>query len=204
MCVVAAIVGTGLVSTGVGAVEASKSNSIAGSAESLASKQAGEQGQYNTMLQGLMNNPSAFLNSPIFQALQQQGIGAAQTTAAGQGYAGSGNEASALETEAQGNAAGELFSQEQILASLTGLGGNAAAQTLGAASSAQSTTAQELGGVTNTLGLMGILASGGLGGLLGGGNGITSGDLAMLAGGGSSSGLSSWEGYTINTPGYQP
>lgn len=172
----AVIGGVGLVNNIFGSKKASsnasQASAITGQASQIAGQQWTDQQQYNKQLQSLMANPDNFLSSGIFQSALGQGLKGVSRQMAAQGYLGSGNEETALEGYGQSFAMSELGQQEQLLASLTGLGGNAAGSTLGAAvgganasTNAQSTASQESNGIFNSAeGLLGQM-----GGFFGGG-----------------------------------
>jgi hypothetical protein len=160
--IVAGVVGA--VGLGISAYGASVQSGLAGQASGIASQQAGEQGWYNTQLQQLIQNPSSFLSSPIFQSALKQGGTSVATEMTAQGFGGSGNEAAALQQYGESTALGGLQSQESILAGLTGLGFNPASGVT-AASGAQATGASELSGGLNNAALFAILSqNGGFGG----------------------------------------
>lgn len=159
MCLVVAVGAIGAGSLGIGGYEASQSSGITSAAESLSGQEASESAYYNKILQGLISNPSSFLQSSLFQSSLQQGLGAAQTSEIAQGYGGSGNEASALESYGQSQASGELLSYEQLLGNLvTGTQSNASSS-LNSAASSQASTASQISGLSNTA-VLGALLGG--------------------------------------------
>lgn len=146
----------GGLSLGLGGYEASQSGSLSGEALQLAEQQAGEQSQYNKLLMSLIQNPSQFLSNPLFTSTLNTGLQSVTNQMAAQGYAGSGNMAQALEQYGQSFASGQLLSQENLLAGLTGLSANPASA-IGAATSAQGQSASELSGGMNTAAMMALL-----------------------------------------------
>src|SRR6185437_6471388 len=179
MAIAGGVIGAiGVVSNIVGSKKsssnASASSAITQQASQIAGQQWNNQQQYNTQLQQLIQNPDSFLSSRTFQDTLNQGLTVVSRQMASQGYLGSGNEATALEQYGQTFAGQQLSQQEQLLASLTGLGGNAAGQTLGeavggvnATTNANNSTAKQSNGIFNSAeGVLGQVS-----GLFGGGGG---------------------------------
>ncbi|CAM5998759.1 unnamed protein product [Sphagnum balticum] len=168
------------VSAGVGLYDANKQAGIEGQALSMAQTTQAEQQQYNQQLMQLMQNPSSFLNSSIFQSSLNQGLSGVSRQMAAQGYSGSGNEATALEQYGQTQASGQLLGQEQLLAGLSGLqSSTSTGQSLSVASQAQSTSFNQLGSVLASLGYAagsgGSNVSNAYNNLFGGASGYTTG-----------------------------
>lgn len=162
--IVAGVVG--VVGLGVGAYEASVQAGIAGSAESLASAQFGNQQWYNQQLQNLIMNPSSWTGSSIFNNALNIGSQAVSRQQIAGGFGGSGNSAIALEQYGQGTALNSLQAQEQLLMQGAGVNVNPASA-LSTASGAASTGAQQLSGGMNTAMMAAVLGSSGY---LGGGS----------------------------------
>lgn len=78
--------------------------------------------QYATQLGSLMTNPSSVFQDPGYQAAFDQGTQAVARQMAGSGYAGSGNEAIALQQFGQSFANNYLTQREGFLANLAGAG----------------------------------------------------------------------------------
>lgn len=76
--------------------------------------------QYATQLNSLMANPSSIFSNPGYQAAFNQGDQAVARQMAASGYAGSGNEAIALQQYGQSFANNYLTQQEGFLANLAG------------------------------------------------------------------------------------
>jgi hypothetical protein len=117
----AIVAGAAAVSAGVGiysAVEAGKQTSFA---DGLASTQFGEQQQFAGMLMQLLQNPESFASNPAYKFASEQGGKQVAANMSASGYAGSGNEALALQQFGQQSAYQGLASQEQMLSGLTGL-----------------------------------------------------------------------------------
>lgn len=135
----------------VGGHQASKAASEA--AAGIKSKQD----FYDSQLKALMADPSSFFSSPIFTAALKVGQGAVQAQMAASGFNRSSNIMTALQEHAQGFAAQQLLSQEQLLAGLSGAGQNLPAAE-GVSVGAQGQNAMELaalakgaGGLTGSL-----------------------------------------------------
>ena len=158
----AAVAAVGVGAGIYGEVQAGKQT---GFADSLASTQFGEQqGMYQALTQ-LLENPQSFAQNPAYQFASQQGGKQIASNMSASGYAGSGNEAIALQQFGQNEAYSGLLSQEQLLASMSGLGASSSsAQNVSAATGASSNSFSQF------LSLLPILGatSGGIGSLFGG------------------------------------
>ena len=159
--ITAAVVG--VVGIAAGAYEASQQHGIEKQAIGIAATQGQKQNQSYMQLQSLMQDPSAFLNNPLFQSSLDTGLqGVTRQMQAG-GFKGSGNEATALEGYGQSFASGQLLSQEQLLAGMSGTGFNPASAT-SVGSNANSQTFNQLGTLLYALGQTGGSSFGGGGG----------------------------------------
>jgi hypothetical protein len=145
------------VGIGVGAYESSQEQGIQKQALGIADTQAGKQNQSYMQLQQLMQNPGSFLDNPLFQSSLKTGLTGVSKQMASQGYLGSGNEATALETYGQSFASNQLLSQEQLLAGMSGTGFNPASAT-SVGSQANSQSFQQLGTLLYALGQTGGFA----------------------------------------------
>jgi hypothetical protein len=187
----AAVAAVGVGAGIYGEVQSGKQTSFA---DSIAGTDFNEQqGMYN-MLTQLLENPSSFAQNPAYQFASQQGGKQVATNMSASGYAGSGNEAIALQQFGQNEAYSGLLSQEQLLASMSGLGASSSsAQNVSAATGASSNSFGQFMALLPILGA----TSGGIGGLFGGstpsGLGSSSGGTMDLGG--------NQAGYIINTPG---
>lgn len=76
--------------------------------------------QYANQLSSLMANPSSIFSNPGYQASFDQGSQAVARQMAGSGYAGSGNEAIALQQYGQSFSSNYLTQQENLLSGLAG------------------------------------------------------------------------------------
>lgn len=175
-----AALAVGAAGVGAGLYESTEQSGIENKALGMAATTQAEQQQYNNQLMQLMQNPSSFLNSSIFQSSLNQGLSGVSRQMAAQGYNGSGNEATALEQYGQTQASGQLLGQEQLLAGLSGLqSSTSTGQSLSVASQAQSQSFSQLGSVLASLGYgIGTNGSNGsfnLGSLFGGASGYTAG-----------------------------
>ena len=161
-----AVLAVGVAGIGAGVYEADKSQSLEEQALGLGASTQQKQNYYNSQLVQLMNNPSSFLSGSIFQSSLNTGLSAVQRNMAAGGFGGSGNMAGALEQYGQSQASGQLLSQEQLLASLSGAGNaSSPAQAISAGTGASTASFNELGAV---LGAMGYASGGGGGFSLGG------------------------------------
>ena len=142
-----------------------QANKQAKFADSLASTDFNEQqGMYQALTQ-LLENPSSFASNPAYKFASQQGGKQVATNMSASGYAGSGNEAIALQQFGQQEAYSGLLSQEQLLASMTGLGASSSsAQNVSAATGANSNAFGQFMALLPILGA----TSGGIGSLFGG------------------------------------
>lgn len=149
----AVIAAAAAVSAGTGIYNSIQQGKTASSALGLAQDTQGKQDQYNQQLQALMQNPSSFLQNPLFQSTLNQGLSGVSRQLAAQGYLGSGNEMTALEQYGQTSANSQLLSQEQLLASLSGAQtASSPAQALGVATGAQTSANNQMGGALASLG----------------------------------------------------
>ena len=154
-----AVLAVGVAGIGAGVYEADKSQSLEEQALGLGASTQQKQNYYNSQLVQLMNNPSSFLSGSIFQSSLNTGLSAVQRNMAAGGFGGSGNMAGALEQYGQSQASGQLLSQEQLLASLSGAGNaSSPAQAISAGTGASTASFNELGAV---LGAMGYQSGGG-------------------------------------------
>lgn len=167
---------TAAVAVGASAYEMSKANSNESTALGMAQTTQGEQEMSFQQLQQLISNPSAFLNSPIFQDTLSQGLTGTARQMASQGYLNSGNEATALTQFGTSLASGELLSQEQLLASISGTGSaSSPASSISAATGANAQSNQEVNQLLSSLTFAGGLSSGLYGGSGGGSPDFSSG-----------------------------
>jgi hypothetical protein len=169
----AIVAGAAVASAGVGAYDAYSSSKQTSFADSIASTEFSEQQGMYSQLMSLLENPSSFASNPSYQFALNQGSKQVAANMASSGYAGSGNEAIALQQFGQQEAYSGLLSQEQLLASLSGLGASSSsAQNVSAATSSSSNSYSQL------LSMLPIL-------------GATSGGVSSLFGG-STAGVSAW------------
>jgi hypothetical protein len=196
--------GSALVEAGVGLYESSQANEIAEQGIGLAQYTQGQQAYYNNQLQNLMNNPSGYLQNPLFTSSLAVGEQGVNRSLASQGYLGSGNQQTALLQYGNSFANSQVMQQEQLLAGLSGLqASTSSGQAISAASGAQSSSFNQLGSLLASLGYAAnTYGGGGAGGGYGLGNG-TGGTLLGSTGYASisSGGGSPQSGYLINTPG---
>jgi hypothetical protein len=133
---------------------------IANKGLSLAQDQQYKQDTAFNQLQELMNNPSSFFSSPVYQAAFGQGSQAVARQEAAQFGPNSGNEASALQAYGQSFGQQQLLSQEQLLASMSGTGANPA----GALNTASGASSAAAGGLQGLAGLLSFFGTSGFGG----------------------------------------
>lgn len=98
----------------------SSGSSATGQAASAADPFASQRGQYQTMLQNLVTNPSSVTQTPGYQFGMDQGTAAVNSGEASAGYLNSGNRGVALEQFGQNYATGEYQQQFSNLAALSG------------------------------------------------------------------------------------
>lgn len=111
---ITAVVGGSVVSGLIGSSSSSK-------AQAAADPFASQRGQYQTMLQNLMKNPtSATQADPSYQWRLQQGMDATNASLASSGMLNSGNRATALTNYAQNQASTEYANMFSRLAQLSG------------------------------------------------------------------------------------
>lgn len=145
--------GVGVAGIGAGVYEASQADKLEGQALGLGATTQQKQNYYNYQLEQLMNNPGTFLNNPLFQSSLDQGLQGVQRSMASSGFGGSGNMAGALEQYGQSQASGQLLSQEQLLASLSGAGAaSSPASAISAGTGASTAGFAELGAVLQSMG----------------------------------------------------
>jgi hypothetical protein len=161
--VTGAAIAVGVAGIAAGAIEASQSQGIAKQSLGLAATQAQKQNQSYVQLQNLMQDPSAFLNNPLFQSTLNVGLSGVSRQMAAQGYLGSGNQMTALEQYAQSSASSQLLAQEQLLAGMSGTGFNPAGS-LNVGTGANNQSFQQLGTVLYALGQTGGFGGGGFSG----------------------------------------
>jgi len=139
---------------------------IAGQQLGMAQTTQGEQMTSFNQLQQLITNPSSFFSSPIYTAAAGQGASAvAKENAAAYGP-NSGNEAAALQKYGQSFGQQQLLSQEQLLASISGVGASASTAQSGAAASGAASAAA--GGMNSLAGLLSFFGNSGAGSGAGG------------------------------------
>src|SRR5271154_476745 len=140
-------VGIGLVaSAAVSAYGANKQGQEANAALSIAGNQEYKQNQAFDQLQTLINNPASFFGSPVYQAAFGQGTQAvSRSSAASFGGGPSGNTATALQAYGQSFGEQQLFSQEELLAGMSGTGFNPS----GAVGTASSATSAQTGSLNS-------------------------------------------------------
>lgn len=156
-----AIIGIGAAGVGTSAYEASQQGSIAGEELGMAKTTAGEQQYYNSLLQQLIANPSSVSSLPGYQFQLSQGSAAVADQMAAGGFAGSGNEAAALEKFGQGLASSFYGQQTSLLASLSGVTApSSPASSASAATSASATSTETLNNLLSQLGVAAGLYSG--------------------------------------------
>jgi hypothetical protein len=175
----AAAVGTGLLATAGASIYGTiEQGNIASQGLNLAQTTQSEQEQYNQMLMKLMQNPAAYLSSPLFQSTLTTGLtGVAHQLGAATG-GNAGMETTGLEQFGQSLASNQLLQQESLLASISGAGAaSSPSQGLGAATGA---TAASVGNLNS---LAGLLAFFGAGGLASAGGGVSATGSASGGGG---------------------
>lgn len=185
-------------SLALGGYEASQANSNASTQLGMESTVFGEQQGYAAQLAALMKNPSSVTSLPGYSFNFGQGADAVSREMAAGGFAGSGNEATALTQYGQGFAMNTFNQQAQLLAQLSGITAPSSPTQYGATGTgAQGQSFNQLSSVLASLGYL----TGGNSNLPGGGgSGITTQDLAVL-GQGNPSTMAGPGGYTYNTPG---
>jgi len=159
-----ALAAVGAVSAGVGIYNAVQSGKQTKFADSLASNQAGEQQGMYQMLMQLLENPASFASNPAYKFALSTGSATVKDNMVGSGYGGSGNEAVALQNFGQESAYSGLLSEEQLLASQSGLNASSSnAQNVSAATGASSNSFNQF------LSMLPILGAsiGGIGGGIG-------------------------------------
>ena len=157
-------VGVGLtVAAGASIYATTTQAGIANSQLSLAQDQQYKQDQSFQQLQQLMQNPSAFFSSSIYQDSAAQGSAAVARQNAAQFGANSGNEATALQSFGQQYGFSQLQSQESLLAGMSGVGFNptAAAGTASSAAGSAASGLSSLGGLLSFFGNSGGFGGGG-------------------------------------------
>jgi hypothetical protein len=174
------------VGIGVGGYEASQQHGVEEQALSLAQTQNGRQAWSFEQLQNLMQNPSSFFQSPVYQAAANEGGQQVARQEAAGGFLSSGNEATALQAYGQTFGQQQLLSQEQLLAGMSGTTANPAGA-LGTASSAGAQSFNQLGTLLAALGQTGALG-GGAGG---------AGGSVWFNGGGGTAGLLDTSGLSV-------
>ena len=173
-------IGAGL-ALGAGAAIYSTSTQagIAGQQLGMAQTTQQEQEQYDQMLLKLMQNPSTYLSSPLFQSTLNTGLtGVAHQLGAATG-GNAGMETTGLEQFGQSLASNQLLQQESLLASLSGA--TAPSSPSQSASVASGAAAAGAGGLNS---LAGLLAFFGASGVAGGGGGGVSATGSASGGGG--------------------
>lgn len=156
---------TAVAGVGMEAYGMYQQSETAGQARDQSGTVFGEQQQYAQMLNKLISDPSSVKNLPGYQFNLDQGSKAIARNMAGTGFAGSGNEAIALEKYGQDYATSAYTTQANLLASLAGLGSSVnPTQSLGVASGAQTQSNAQLQQLLGTLtfaGSSGMFGSGG-------------------------------------------
>lgn len=141
----------------LGQKNADRASAMAGNQQAMEGVEFGEQQDYVSKLNDLMANPASVSKLPGYQFQLDQGEDAIARTMAGSGFRGSGNEAAALTTFAQGTASSAYQQQEQMLAGLSGLAPTSAGQFGSNANGANGNSISASGQQFNQLG--GLLAS---------------------------------------------
>lgn len=139
-------------SAGAGIYGASQSSSIGHHADMRGAAIFNEQQQYAQKLQQLMDNPASVKDLPGYQFNFDQGAQAVARQMGASGYAGSGNEATALEKFGAGYADQAYSTQANLLASLSGLTSQNPAQYSQVATQAQGQSFQQLSSALAGLG----------------------------------------------------
>lgn len=164
-----------VVGAGTGIYEGIQSGKQTAFADSLASTQFGEQQDFASMLMNLLQSPSSFNTNPAYQFAQKAGGAQVADNMSASGYAGSGNEAVALQSFGQQEAYSGLQGQEQLLAQLSGLTASSSnAQNVQAGTSASSNSFNQFLSMLPILGA----TTGGVGNLFGGLGGSSGGGIA--------------------------
>lgn len=171
-----------LISGGYGMYQGNKMQGLAKEAFARSDPFGAHREQYAQQLQGLMQNPSSFLEDPTYKAALDQGQQAVERRMASQGYLGSGNMAAELQSHAMGFANDYL---NQRISQLSGLAGAGMGPNYGAALSGYASGADL---TSQGLGSIGY----GVGGLIGGG--ASAGTEAFSSAGGEAAGLKSMLG----------
>ena len=118
MCVVAGAVAGGVASAATGSLLGGGGG--AQQAANAADPFAGQRGQYQDMLSQLIKNPSSVTSTPGYQFQLQQGLNAAQGSAAAGGMLNSGNTLTALTKYGEDYASTQYNNQALLLAQLAG------------------------------------------------------------------------------------
>jgi hypothetical protein len=148
----------GVAGLGMSAYEMSQQNSLSSSALGLAQNTQSEQEYYNSLLQQLIANPSSVTQLPGYASQMKQGTAAVASQMGSSGFAGSGNEAAALETFGQGLASSFYGQQANLLASLSGVtAASSPAADTSAATGASSLVSSNLSSLLNSIGFYGAL-----------------------------------------------
>jgi hypothetical protein len=154
-------VGVGLAVSGAAAIYGTTTQAgIAGQQLSMAQTTQAEQEYYNQQLMHLMQNPAAYLESPLFKSSLNVGLtGVAHQLGAASGP-NSGMEAAGLLSYGSSFANNQVLQQESLLASLSGVTApSSPSQSAGVASGAAATgtsSLSSLGGILAFLGSSGI------------------------------------------------
>jgi hypothetical protein len=167
-------IGVGLVAAAGASVYGTVTQAgIAGQQLSLENSQNYRQGTAFNQLEALINNPSAFFGSPVYQAAFNQGTQAVSRAGAAAGTNNTssaipqGGMATALQTFGQSFGEQQLLSQEQLLAGMSGTSFNPASAGATASGAAQSAT----GSLNSLAGLLSFFGTSGIAGGAGGGGG---------------------------------
>lgn len=182
------------VSAGIGINSSIQAGKAAGASNNRANTTFNEQQNYAQQLATLMANPSSVKDLPGYKFNFDQGSQAVARQMGASGFAGSGNEAIALEKFGAGYADSAFSTQENLLASLSGL--QTATSPNSYAQTGQTGQAQSFGQMSSSLAALAPL--------FGGGSGVTAGDQVILASGGYSGigpTMPAGGGYIYNTPG---
>lgn len=91
-----------------------------------------DQAKYRGMLSDLMTRPGSFYESPVYQAMAEQGRNALERSQSARGILGSGGAAAELQKLGMQSAAQYYYPQAQMLSSLSGVTGDQAARALAA------------------------------------------------------------------------
>ena len=145
------VITVAVASVAVGAYSAYEGHKNSQAASRSAQNIENKQNYYNDQLKALMADPGSFFSNPVFTAARDQGLQATERQMAAGGFNMSGNMTSALMQQGQSFAAGQLLSQEQLLADLSGAKQNAS-EARNSSTAAQGQSFNELAAVMQGVG----------------------------------------------------